>query len=121
MGTVSDYLHGLLARQVREQGVVVWDDPEGHYLEFVRTLQLPETRVARYEGSFYSLRRAIEPLLGGFAPPRLVGYVPLDPAATGSALAEEAALGGALKPKKQPPARDAYCARGAGGIALGMS
>lgn len=110
-GAVSNYLQGLIARHVREQGLVVWYDPEGHYREFARALQLPETVVARYDGSFYSLRREIEPLLEGSEAPLLVVYVPLDPVEARSALTEAEALGVVLKPGQQPPARNTRLGR----------
>ena len=43
-------------------------------------LALPETTVARYDGSFLQLRHEIDPLLNGLHPPRLVVYVPMDQA-----------------------------------------
>ena len=78
MGVVSDHLRGLVERQVKERGLVVWFDPEKHYQEFLQGLSLPETAVERYEGSFFELRHRVEPHLGSDtdSPPRLVVYVP---------------------------------------------
>lgn len=78
MGVVSDHLRGLVQRQVKERGLVVWFDREGHYREFLEDLYLPETAVERYEGSFFELHRRVEPYLATDrdGPPRLVVYVP---------------------------------------------
>ena len=72
MGPVSIYLRELVAKQVREHGIVVWYDPEKHYGEFVKDLAIPDTTVARYCGSFFELRREVEPLIGGLQRPRLI-------------------------------------------------
>ncbi len=39
-GKVSDYLRGLIKKQVDDKRIVVWYDPEGHYREFVKSLGL---------------------------------------------------------------------------------
>jgi hypothetical protein len=98
MGVVTEYLNRLIARQVDEQGIVVWFDPENQYEAMVSDLAIPETTIACYEGSFFALRHRIEPLLGGDEPPRLVVYVPLEQTQTRNALAEIEAAGAILKP-----------------------
>ena len=35
MGIVSEYIHDLIARQVEDNGLVVWYDPDGIYSEVV--------------------------------------------------------------------------------------
>ena len=86
MGAVAEYLHALIARQVNEHRLVVWFDPERHYAELARTFSVPDTAVARYEGSFFALRHEIEPLLNDTVAPRLVVYVPLSEEETSNAL-----------------------------------
>ncbi len=98
MGIVSDYLRDLIARQVDEKGVVVWYDPEGHYQAFAQTLEMPDTTIVRYEGSFFALRQQVDALLEGDEPPRLVVYVPQKEEATHHALVELSAAGVVLKP-----------------------
>lgn len=73
----SDYLRSIIKRQVDERGIVVWYDPECHYLEFVKSLDLPGTPRERYDedGSFFFLRRRIDRLLAQPDSPRLVLYV----------------------------------------------
>jgi hypothetical protein len=100
LGVVSDHLRGLVERQVKERGLVVWFDPEGDYLEFVEDLSLPETAVERYEGSFFELRHRVEPHLSADTdgPPRLVVYVPEAEEDTHNALVEFTQPGVVMKP-----------------------
>ena len=106
MGPVSIYLRELVAKQVREHGIVVWYDPEKHYGEFVKDLAIPDTTVARYCGSFFELRREVEPLIGGLQRPRLIVYVPMEQADAHHALAELEVAGAVLRPGQQPPSRN---------------
>jgi hypothetical protein len=101
-GKVSDYLRGLIKKQVDDHGIVVWYDPEGHYAEFINDLNLPGASLEPFKDSFLDLRHRIEPLMGGLEPPRLIVYVPLDQAKTHSALAEVEAAGVVLRPGMQP-------------------
>lgn len=105
-GIVTKHLIQLVAKQVEDARLVVWYDPEGHYLFLASSLTLPETTVARYDGSFFQLRREIEPLLNDVYPPRLVVYVPMDQAETDHALVELEAAGVVMQPGQQPPARN---------------
>ncbi len=106
MGLVSEYLQNLIARQVDEKRPVLWFDPEAHFADFARDLALPDTTIARYGGSFFALRRVIEPQLGDDQPPRLVVYVPLAAEATDGALIELAATASVLKPGQASSARN---------------
>lgn len=106
MGLVTDYLRQLLARQVDENGLVVWYDPEGVYRPAAESLSLPETRVVRYRDSFFQLRYEIDDLLNGEDPPRLVVYVPLAPSQTHHALIELEKAGVVMRPGQQPPHRN---------------
>jgi len=104
MGVVSDHLRDLIVAQVHEHSLVVWFDPEGQYQAFAAGLELPNTTVARYEGSFFALRHAIGPLLDGERPPRLVVYVgSLTEVETQGALAELTAPGVVMAPGQNPP------------------
>ncbi|HEU4782647.1 MAG TPA: PglZ domain-containing protein [Ktedonobacterales bacterium] len=102
MGIVSDYVLQLIAKQVDERRLVVWFDPEPDYADFIAALALPDTTIARYDGSFFQLRHDISPLLDGEEPPRLVVYAPLAEEATEDALIELTAAGVVLKPGQQP-------------------
>ena len=52
MGIVSEYIRNLIAKQVDDNGLVVLYNPDGAYSEAVDVLDLPETTVLRYKGSF---------------------------------------------------------------------
>lgn len=106
MGIVTDYLRSMIARQVDDHGLVVWFDPEGHYREVAKGLAISNTTIARYDGSFFALRHEIELLLNGLELPRLVVYIPLDPADTHNALVEVEVAGVVMKPGQQPPMRN---------------
>ncbi len=106
MGIITSYLKNMLVKQVDTYGLVVWFDLECHYADVVWKLEIPDTTLVCYEGSFFALRHEIEPLMGGFDPPRLVIYVPMDPSETHSALAEVEAAGVTMKPGQQPPTRN---------------
>jgi hypothetical protein len=100
LSVVSDHLRGLVGRQVKERGIVVWFDPEGDYREFTEGLSLPEAAVERCEGSFFELRHRVESHLGADrdSPPRLVVYVPEAEEDTHSALVELTEPGVVMKP-----------------------
>lgn len=102
MTTVSDFLRNRIGRLVDDHKIVVWFDPESHYGAFAATLALPETMIARYDGSFFALRRQVDHLLDGDEAPRLLVYVPLAENATQDALVELTAIGAVLKPGQQP-------------------
>jgi hypothetical protein len=72
MGIVSEYLVGLVAKQVEDRGLVVWYDPERAYTQVAAELALPKTTIARYTDTFFRLRHEIEDLLNNSQPPRLV-------------------------------------------------
>ena len=60
--------------------------------------------MARYDGSFFKLRKEIDHLLDDGQPPRLVVYVPIDRTETNSALIELDSAGIVMQPRQQPPA-----------------
>jgi PglZ domain len=103
MAVVSEYLVQLIAKQVDDRGLVVWYDPEHAYGAMAAELNLLNTIVARYEGSFFELRREIDVLLNDGQPPRLVVYVPLERTETDSALIELDCAGVIMQPRQQPP------------------
>jgi hypothetical protein len=106
MGNVSQYLRELIARQIKEHGIVVWFDPDEHFRAFIQDFEIPDTKVFGYEGSFFALRHMLEPFINGLESPRLLIYVPLAEAATHHALAEFAAAGVVVQPGQQPPTRN---------------
>jgi hypothetical protein len=104
MAVVTDALVRLIAKQVDEKGLVVWYDPEQAYGTAAAELQLPNTTVALYDGSFLKLRKQIDDLLNEEQPPRLVIYVPIERTETHSALIELDCAGVIMQPRQQPPA-----------------
>jgi hypothetical protein len=106
MGIVTDYVLDMLRKHVEDYRLIVWYDPGEHYGDVATSLQLPESAVARYDGSFLQLRRDIDHLLNGEEAPRLVVYVPEDQAKTHHALVELDAAGVVIQPGQQPPRRN---------------
>src|SRR6202171_6505195 len=104
MAVVTESLFQLIAKQVDDKGLVVWYDPEQVYGEAAAKLSLPNTTVARYDGSFFKLRKEIDHLLMNEQPPRLVVYVPMEQTETDSALIELDCAGVIMQPRQQPPA-----------------
>ena len=68
MGIVSEYLIGLIAKQVEENSLVVWYDPGADYRAVAERIEIPGTTFARYDGSFLNLRRGIDSLLNDVEP-----------------------------------------------------
>ena len=121
---VTDYLASLVAKQVADNSLVVWYDPDRAYTDAVQDLELSNTEVVRYEGSFFALRHEIDHHLNNQQSPRLVVYVPEERSRTHSALIEVEAGGVIMQPGQQPPARNtrlAIVARNAVKSILGVS
>jgi hypothetical protein len=76
VSAVRDRLRFELAAKVERHGVVIWDDPDGAYSEVVSDVAPKRAAVHSFAGSWFSLRRQVEPLLAGQGPPSLVVYVP---------------------------------------------
>jgi hypothetical protein len=100
LGAVSDHLRSLVERQVRDHGLVVWFDPDGHYRDFVSDLSLPDATIEICGESFFQLRHRIEPYLSADRdrPPRLVVYVPRSEEETRAALVELTEPGVVMRP-----------------------
>ena len=47
MGLVTKHLIGLIAKQVTDNGLVVWYDPTDTYASALSALDLPDTTVVR--------------------------------------------------------------------------
>ena len=108
MGIVTEYLNDLIARQVDEKGLVVWYDPGSVYTNAIDSLNIPNTSIIKYVGSFISLRWKIDQddLLDGEEPPRLIVYVPKSRDECENALIELEACGITIQPGQQPPSRN---------------
>jgi hypothetical protein len=106
MAVVTDYLKGLIAKQVEDYNLVVWYDPESVYADAASSFDLPNTTLAKYKDSFLQLRHEVNGLLNGEEPPRLVVYVPKDRGDTQHALVELEMAGVVVQPGQQPPQRN---------------
>jgi len=108
MGVVTEHLRNQIAKQVDDNGLVIWYDPNSVYASALPALNLPDTEFFRHEGSFFRLRWEIDQkrLLEGEEPPRLVVYVPMAQDQTHHALIELEAAGVIMQPGQQPPARN---------------
>jgi hypothetical protein len=73
---MREHLAAELARKVSQNGLVVWQDTEREYTNVAASLCPPDAHFVAYEGSWYALRREVEPLLAGEVPPKLVIYAP---------------------------------------------
>ena len=71
---MRDHLAAELARKVSQNGLVVWQDSEREYADVAASLCPPGARFVAYDGSWYALRREVEPLLAGDVPPKMVIY-----------------------------------------------
>lgn len=107
-GIVTQHIISLIARQVNDNGLVVWYDPDGAYEAALPALDLPNTVVFSYKGSFLQLRSEIdrEGLMDGEEAPRMVVYVPMAQDQTHHALIELESAGVIMQPGQQPPARN---------------
>jgi hypothetical protein len=74
---MRDRLAAELARKVGQKGLVIWQDSECEYAKVAASLCPPGARFIAYEGSWYALRREVEPFLDGDAPPKMVIYAPV--------------------------------------------
>ena len=103
---MRDHLAAELARKVSQKGLVVWQDSERAYVEVAESLCPPEARFVAYEGSWYALRRVVEPFLAADVPPKMVIYASAR-APEEDPLEELRAAGGAYTRRLSTLAKDA--------------
>lgn len=65
-----------LAKKVNKYGIVVWDDSNREYATIAAEVVPSDAEFAAWEGSFWALRRRIDPMLAAADPPRLIVYLP---------------------------------------------
>ncbi len=74
MTDLRDTLTEQLTAKIKRHGLVIWSDPAGEYADVAAEIVPPGVSFYRFEGSWYGLRRVLEPVLS--APdPRGVVYV----------------------------------------------
>ena len=130
MQQFQEYLRKRLAERVKQRRVVVWYDSRGDFIPFVEDLGVPppgeptalpalcpvvldgtSVDFVRYDGSYFALRAAVEPLVQGDTPACLVVYLPgveRDP--KGSVLMELELGGDLYQPMLLPGASHASAA-----------
>jgi PglZ domain len=98
MGIVSDAVRKRIFYGIKHAGIVVWFDPQHHYIDIVESISIPDGVIVRYDGSFFALRRSIDDRLNNDTRPRILVYVPLAEDATDHALIELTSLGTIYSP-----------------------
>lgn len=108
MGRVVEQVIAQVLKHVDQAGIVVWYDPTGEYASVVGDLGAHDVHICCHEGSFFTLRRAIEPYVASeprydevtrrIVSPRCVVYVPAARATTHEALIEAEQTGVVLEP-----------------------
>lgn len=117
MGKLSDRIRSMIARQVKNRGIVVWYDPEKAYTGLVQNLDIPETTVLLYTDSFFRLRHELElhlefvtaegkPKDGCGVAPNVVVYVPMERGETSFALIEAETAGVVVEPGAEAPEKN---------------
>lgn len=98
MGVIAEALAELIAGCIRDHGLVLWFDPERHYEGVAPGLNAGQARMVSFQGSYYQLRREVEPFIRELEPPELLVYLPVSWEEAKEPLAELLALGVALRP-----------------------
>ena len=98
MGVITEAIEELIGNFIRDRGLVLWFDPEGHYESVAPGLNAGQDRVLVFDGSFYKLRLDAEPFVRGFDAPKLLVYLPVAWEDANEPLAEMLALGVDLRP-----------------------
>lgn len=114
MTLVVDTIADLVSKQVEAHRTVIWFDPERVYRHVADQLapalrrSWGDARVLNYDHDrgFFALRKELERLWSGLEQPRIVVYVPLNPAETHNALREFCASGVQMSPGQQPKERN---------------
>jgi hypothetical protein len=106
MGPVSASVIARVKRQVDEQQLVVWFDPERHYESILPPLEQEGIPVEVFDGSIFALRHRVERFLSAAERPRLVVYVPGDEDRLRWPLGELTAAGVVMRPGQQPVQRN---------------
>ena len=96
MEKLRKHLKQQLAHKLDAHGLVVWQDDAEEYVDAAESIRRPDAGWARWDGSWYALRREVEELLSSDESPRLVVYAPA-PAPTEDPLAEVRAAGSEFK------------------------
>lgn len=132
MHPLHDYIAKQLAKKVKERRVIVWYDPQKEYTAFINELvgeqkthgstasfMIDKLQVyfTEYDGSYFELRRIVEPLVCADEPESVVVYVPgKERDYHGSALMELEKAGECYEPQLKRLARNVLRQRYTDGI-----
>ena len=98
MGKVTDYLIGVIKKQVKNKGIVVWYDPDRNYAKALPSLNFDKIPVHIYEKSFFKLRKDIEEYLSCDEPADCIIYIPLERKKGSSPMIEAESAGIVMEP-----------------------
>ena len=76
MTVLREHLRTSLAQKVDRHGVVIWDDPDAAYADVFTDVVPESASVHSFSGSWFELRKEIEPRLAGQHAPAVVVYIP---------------------------------------------
>ena len=74
MSKLREYLARELKKKLDRHGIVVWVDQHGEYGPKIAREIAGDAHFFAWDGSWYALRRQLEPLVSGPVPPRLLIY-----------------------------------------------
>jgi hypothetical protein len=109
MNPLRDYLEGQLSDLLAKHSIVVFYDPREEFITFfdeltgnepltadLASVTLADSALclARYDGSYFALRAAVEPIAGRAAPKRLLLYLPGETRDREASVLMELELGG---------------------------
>jgi hypothetical protein len=77
VSVLRERLTAQLQAKVQRHGVVIWSDPQGVYREVAADVAPAEVDFEPFDGSWYELRRRVEPVLAA-SEPRAVIYLDVD-------------------------------------------
>jgi hypothetical protein len=98
MGVILDELRQVLTKHIQDRGLVAWFDPDRHYESVLSQIQISGCQMLVYDGSYYALRAAAEPLIRGPEPSRVLLYLPVEYDDAHLPLSELLTLGETLRP-----------------------
>lgn len=79
MSMLRDQLTRQIQRKVQAHGLVIWEDAAHEYATVASSVIPDGISYEAFDGSWYELRRRVEPLVASETPPDLVLYVPPPP------------------------------------------
>ncbi len=72
---IQNYIKALIKRQVTENSIVVWYDPDNVYKDIINQINLNDVSVFKFEESYYDLRFRVEKYFGQLEKQKLLIYI----------------------------------------------